>query len=64
MAMETRYFCNGTDQAIVTEEEYNGGLTKCGNNTCSMYQHPFEKGLYCTTCEKRISEEEKNQHNH
>lgn len=64
MAVETRYFCSGTDQAIVTEEEYKGGLTKCGNKTCSMYQHPFEKGIYCNTCEKRIQVGEEGDHQH
>ena len=64
MAVETRYFCSGTDQAIVTEEEFKNGLTKCGNKTCSMYQHPFEKGIYCTTCEKRIKEGEERNHQH
>ena len=64
MAIETRYFCNGTDKAVVTEQEYKGGLTKCGNNTCTLYQHQFEKGLYCTTEGKRITEEERDQHQH
>lgn len=64
MSVETRYFCNGTDQAVVTEEQYNQGLTKCGNESCSMYGQPFEKGLYCTTCQKRIAEDEQGEHQH
>lgn len=62
--VETRYFCNGTDQAVVTEEEYNKGKTACGNNTCSLYQHPFEKGFWCTHCGRRITEEEVSAHQH
>ena len=64
MAVEVRYFCTGTDHAIVTQEEYDQGKTKCANNMCSMYDHPFEKGLYCTVCGRRITEEERPQHNH
>lgn len=64
MAVETRYFCNGTDQAVVTEKQYDQGLTACGNKSCSMYKHPFEKGLFCTTCERRIKEEEQAKHHH
>ena len=64
MAIETRYFCNGTDKAVVTEQEYEGGLTKCGNNTCTLYQHPFEKGLYCAVCQRRVTEAEEDKHQH
>ncbi|MEX0616350.1 MAG: hypothetical protein WD231_00890 [Candidatus Woykebacteria bacterium] len=64
MAVETRYFCTGTCGAVITEEQYNNGLTHCGTNTCTMHKEPFEKGLYCTTCQKRVSEAEKDQHQH
>ena len=64
MAVETRYFCNGSDRAVVTKKEYEGGLTACGNNTCTLYQHPFEKGLFCTTCGKRIGKGEETEHQH
>ena len=64
MVVETRYFCNGTDQAVVTQEQYDQGLTKCGNESCSLHGHQFEKGLYCTTCQKRITEGEVSAHQH
>lgn len=64
MAVETRYFCTGTCGAVVTEEEYEKGLNKCGTNTCNMHQKPFVKGLYCTSCEKKIEESEKSFHQH
>lgn len=64
MAVEARYFCNGTDQAVVTQEQYNQGLTKCGNESCSLHGQPFEKGLYCTTCGRKITTQEESQHNH
>ena len=64
MAVETRYFCTGSCGAVITEEQYNRGLTACGTESCNMYKKPFEKGLYCTTCSKIISEEERGQHQH
>jgi len=64
MAVETRYFCNGTDQAVVTQEQYDQGLTKCGNESCSLHAHPFEKGLYCTICQKRVTQDQVSEHQH
>ena len=64
VAVETRYFCSGTCGAIITQEEYDKGLTKCGEKTCTMHGNPFEKGIYCTTCEKRIQEGEESDHQH
>lgn len=64
MSVETRYFCSGTCSAVITQEQYKNGLTKCGTNTCSYYSKPFEKGLYCSVCEKRIEEGEIANHQH
>jgi len=64
MAVEARYFCTGTCGAVITEEQYNAGLTRCGTNTCNMHNEPFEKGLYCPTCERRITESEQGSHQH
>lgn len=64
MAVETRYFCTGSCGAVITEEEFNNGLTQCGTKTCNMHQKPFEKGIYCTTCKKRIQEGEEGDHQH
>ena len=43
MAVETRYFCNGTCGAVITQEQFDGGLTKCGTKDCSLENHEFEK---------------------
>ncbi|MEX0621886.1 MAG: hypothetical protein WD187_02750 [Candidatus Woykebacteria bacterium] len=64
MAVETRYFCTGTCGAVITQEEYDKGLTACGTQSCTMHKEPLEKGLYCTSCGKRISEDERDQHDH
>ena len=52
MAVETRYFCTGSCGAVITQEEYEGGLTKCGTQSCNMHQEPFEKGLFCEKSSK------------
>lgn len=64
MAVVVKYFCTGTCGAVVSEEEYAKGLTVCGAESCTMHKKPFEKGLYCETCKKRIKEEERSQHQH
>lgn len=64
LTVETRYFCTGTCGAVVTQEQYDQGLTKCGDESCNMHDKPFERGLFCVSCEKRIGEEEKDQHQH
>lgn len=38
------YVCLGTCQAVISEERYKNGLTKCGTESCSMYQQPFVEG--------------------
>ena len=64
LTVETRYFCTGTCSAVVTQEQYDQGLTKCGDESCNMHDKPFERGSFCVSCEKRIGEEEKKQHQH
>ncbi len=38
------YVCLGTCQAVVSEEKYNNGLTKCGAEVCTMKGEPFAEG--------------------
>lgn len=64
MAVETRFFCTGSCGAVITQEEYDKGLTACGTESCNMHGKPFEQGLYCSTCKKRVTEEEKEEHQH
>jgi hypothetical protein len=40
---ETVYVCTGTCKAEITQDQYDGGLTKCGAADCSMHGQPFEK---------------------
>lgn len=38
------YVCLGTCQAVISEEEYKNGLTKCGAEVCTMKGQPFVEG--------------------
>ncbi len=44
MDKKKTYVCLGTCQAVITEEQYNNGLTKCGAKECTLYDHPFVQG--------------------
>lgn len=48
------YVCLGSDQAMVTEEEYKKGLTKCGGE-CTLKGHPFVEGGKCEICGKNYA---------
>ena len=41
---QKKYVCLGSCQAVVTEEQYKNGLTKCGTEECSMYGQPLVPG--------------------
>lgn len=43
------YICNGTCGAVVTEEQYNNGLTVCGADVCTMKGQPFVEKVTETT---------------
>lgn len=44
--MDTKhpYVCLGTCQAVISQERYKAGLTKCGAKNCTMYGKPFVVG--------------------
>ena len=44
MDNQKTYVCLGTCQAVITEEQYNNGLTKCGAEVCTMKGQPFIEG--------------------
>jgi len=41
---EKTYVCLGTCQAVITEEQYNNGLTRCGAKGCTLEGQPFVAG--------------------
>lgn len=46
------YVCLGSCQAVITEEQYKNGLTKCGAKECTMYDKPFVEGKKSETTGK------------
>lgn len=40
---KTAYICEGTCQAQITQKQYDEGLTKCGDKSCTLYGKPFKK---------------------
>ena len=44
MNNDKTYVCLGTCQAVITQQEYNNGLTRCGADVCTMKNQPFVKG--------------------
>jgi len=44
MDNQKTYVCLGTCQAVITEEQYKNGLTKCGAETCTLKGHPLVPG--------------------
>lgn len=41
---EDTWECTGTCQAVISDEQYKNGLTKCGAESCDMKGQPFIKG--------------------
>ena len=43
-ATEKTYVCLGSCQAVVSEQEYQNGLTTCGATECTMHGQPLVVG--------------------
>lgn len=56
------YICTGGCGAIITQEQYDEGLTKCGAKGCLHHGHPFEKRLKCADCGKIFLENQTHKH--
>ena len=56
------YVCTGTCKAEISEEQYKGGLTKCGTDGCTMKGHNFEKRTKCGICGKVFKEDVQHSH--
>ena len=52
MDSQKTYVCLGTCQAVITEEQYNNGLTKCGADVCTMKGQQFVEGKKSETTGK------------
>lgn len=53
--MEEHYFCTGTCEAVITKQQHDEGLQKCGApQGCSMKDHPFAKCAHCPKCDQHV----------
>ena len=50
------YVCMGTCQAVINEEQFNGGLTACGAESCTLKGQPFVKGHKDPATGKNVSD--------
>lgn len=47
---EEVYICTGGCGAVITQEQFDNGLTKCGTEGCDHKGVDFEKRLKCSDC--------------
>lgn len=45
------YICTGGCGAVISKEQYDGGLTMCGTKGCKNKGIEFEKRLKCSDCQ-------------
>lgn len=56
------YVCLGICQAVISQDEYEKGLTACGNDQCQFKAHPFVEGAKCSYCGKNYALSAPHQH--
>ncbi len=54
---EHSWVCMGTCQAVISQEQYDGGLTKCGADVCTMKGQPFAPGKKDEAIGKNVATE-------
>jgi len=59
---KTVYICTGGCGAVITQEQFDGGLQACGTKGCLHHRHPFEKRKQCGVCGAIYKEEEQHSH--
>ncbi len=47
---KTVYICTGGCGAVISQEQFDGGLTACGTEGCPHKGHTFEKRMKCEKC--------------
>ena len=61
---KTVYICTGSCSAEVSQEEFEGGLTVCGTDRCTLKGQPFEMRLKCEHCGALHTETPETGHSH
>ena len=59
---EKIYICTGGCGAVITKEQFDNGLTKCGTEGCKNKGIEFEKRLKCSDCGVIYQEQASHQH--
>lgn len=57
--MDTQvYVCTGGCGAVISQEQYDGGLQACGADHCDHKDQAFEKRMKCAKCQEVYKEGE------
>ena len=59
---KTVYICTGGCGAVISQEQFDGGLTACGTEGCLHKGHTFEKRKQCAVCGAIYKEDEQHRH--
>lgn len=59
---QTVHVCAGTCHAIVSQEDYEKGITRCGTEGCTCQGMEFEEAVKCGHCGKIYKKDEKHEH--
>ncbi|HUQ85873.1 MAG TPA: hypothetical protein VM077_06145 [Candidatus Limnocylindrales bacterium] len=52
------YACSGSCHAEISQEQYDGGLTACGADVCTMKGQPFVEKITETTVVDKTDDDE------
>ena len=44
------HVCDGSCGAVISEAQFQGGLTQCGAEGCTRHGQPFTEKLKCDQC--------------
>lgn len=56
------YVCTGSCGAVVSEEDYKGGITHCGTDGCTCEGASFEERIQCSQCSEVYKKDEEHTH--
>lgn len=56
------HVCDGTCGAVISEEQFQGGLTRCGAEDCTREGQPFTEKMKCDDCGAVYAVDENHSH--
>lgn len=48
--MSKVYACSGSCHGVASQQQYDGGATTCGAETCEKFGQPLEPKTQCPDC--------------